>query len=57
MAEHNLRYYAIGFGSGLIALGGVLVHLGATLPTEYWLGTAAIYGVAVWDSIKHRDST
>ena len=55
MTEHNLRYYAIGFGSGLIALGGALAHLGATLPDQFWLGVAAIYGVAVWDSIKHRN--
>ena len=46
----TLRYWAIAFGSGLIALGGVL---GITAP-EYWAGTVAVYGIAVADQIKHR---
>jgi len=57
MTDHNLRYYAVGFGSGLVALGGILSHFGSTLPQEFWAGTAVIYGIALMDAIKHRNNT
>jgi len=47
----SLRYWAVGFGSGLLALGGVL---GITRP-EFWAGVAVIYGIAVADQVKHRN--
>ena len=53
METGQLRYWALGLSSGLIALGLVLDKL----PTEAFVGfVVAIVGIASADQIKHRNS-
>ena len=52
MSENGkLRYWAVGFGSGLAALGGVL----QLTQVEYWATVATVIGIAAADMIKHRN--
>lgn len=54
MTNHNLRYFALGSGTALVALGWFLDKL----PQEVGVGAIlAILGIAGADMIKHRNVT
>jgi|TARA_B100000029_G_C17167922_1_gene812142 hypothetical protein len=48
----QLRYLALGLGSGLLALGAVLGNLSSEV---YAAGIVAVIGIASADMIKHRN--
>ena len=52
MDTGQLRYLALGLGSGLIALG---IYLGKLSPEVYAAAILAILGIAGADMIKHRN--
>ena len=53
METGQLRYFALGLGSGLLALG---LYLGKVTPEIYAAGLLAILGIAGADMIKHKNS-
>ena len=51
MNTGQLRYWALGLGTGLVALGWVLDKVDSQVSAA---AIAAIIGIAVADQIKHR---